>query len=128
MEYDNNNTGVVFDKKNAQKLVGTGTLTENDTSKRIAMIEDVMPDGRTIRDIYVNVGRLWDNNNDNPNAPQFTGLCTITNGEKRIAAWVKETEKGNIVSLKLTEKNANQSNKSPDDKSDFSEDFSEPPF
>ena len=124
MEYDNNNTGVVFDKKNAQKLVGTGTLTEDDTSKRIAMIEDVMPDGRTIRDIYVNVGRLWDNNNDNPNAPQFTGLCETSNGEKRIAAWVKDTEKGKIVSLKLTEKNETQSYTPPDDNSDLTE----PPF
>ena len=72
----------------------TGNLTEDGNNKRIAMIEDVMPDGRTIRDIYVNVGRLWDNNNDNPNAPQFTGLCETSNGEKRIAAWVKETERG----------------------------------
>ena len=124
MEYDNNNTGVVFNKKSAQELVGTGTLTEDGKSKRIAMIEDVMPDGRTIRDIYVNVGRLWDNNNDNPNAPQFTGLCGISNGEKRIAAWVKETERGRIISLKLTEKNETKSDTPSDDDSDFTE----PPF
>ena len=124
MEYDNNNTGVVFNKKSAQELVGTGNLTEDGKSKRIAMIEDVMPDGRTIRDIYVNVGRLWDNNNDNPNAPQFTGLCETSNGEKRIAAWVKDTEKGKIVSLKLTEKNETQSDTPPDDNSDLTE----PPF
>ena len=123
MEYDNNNTGVVFDKKSAQNLVGTGNLTEDGNSKRIAMIEDVMPDGRTIRDIYVNVGRLWENTNDNPNAPQFTGLCETSNGEKRLAAWVKETEKGKIVSLKLTEKNENQSNTADDDSH-----FTEPPF
>ena len=101
MEYDNNNTGVVFDKKSAQELVGTGILTEDGKSKRIAMIEDVMPGGRTIRDIYVNVGRLWDNNNENPNAPQFTGLCETSNGEKRIAAWVKDTENGKIFLIQL---------------------------
>ena len=124
MEYDNNNTGVVFNKKSAQELVGTGNLTEDGKSKRIAMIEDVVPDGRTIRDIYVNVGRLWDNNNDNPNAPQFTGLCETSNGEKRIAAWVKETERGRIISLKLTEKNETKSDTPSDDDSDFTE----PPF
>ena len=101
MEYDNNNTGVVFERKNAQQLVGTGNLTEDGKSKRIAIIEDVMPDGRTIRDIYVNVGRLWDNNNENPNAPQFTGLCETSNGEKRIAAWVKDTENGKIFLIQL---------------------------
>ena len=124
MEYDNNNTGVVFDKKSAQKLVGTGTLTEDGKSKRICMVEDVMQDGQTIRDIYVNIGRLWENNNDNQNAPQFTGLCKTSNGEKRLAAWVKETEKGKLISLKLTDKNENQSNRSTDDESDFTE----PPF
>ena len=123
MEYDNN-TGVVFDKKSAQKLLGTGNLTEDGKSKRICMVEDVMQDGQTIRDIYVNIGRLWENNSDNQNAPQFTGLCKTSNGEKRLAAWVKETEKGKLISLKLTDKNENQSNRSTDDELDFTE----PPF
>ena len=107
MEYDNTNTGAIFNSKSDQLiLVGTGSLNDEGETKRIAMVKDVMPDGTTIRDIYVKVGRLWDNNSDTPNAPTFTGVAETSSGEKRVAAWVKQTEKGNILSMKMTEKNA----------------------
>ena len=60
MEYDNTNTGAIFNSNSDQLiLVGTGSLNDEGETKRIAMIKDVMPDGTTIRDIYVKVGRLW---------------------------------------------------------------------
>ena len=115
MEYDNTNTGAIFNSNSDQLiLVGTGSMNDEGETKRIAMIKDVMPDGTTIRDIYVKVGRLWDNNSDTPNAPTFTGVAEISSGEKRVAAWVKQTEKGNILSMKLTEKNAMSSNNGVD--------------
>tara|TARA_R100000664_G_scaffold34097_1_gene53968 strand:+ start:2107 stop:2490 length:384 start_codon:yes stop_codon:yes gene_type:complete len=117
MEYDNNNTGAIFkNSSDHMELVGTGSLNDEGDDKRIAMIKDVMPDGTTIRDVYVKIGRLWDNSSDKPNAPQFTGLAEISSGEKRVAAWVKQTEKGNILSLKLTDKiqNANHTQSSVD--------------
>ena len=117
MEYDNKNTGAIFKNSSDQmELVGTGSLNDEHDDKRIAMIKDVMPDGTTIRDVYVKIGRLWDNSSDKPNAPQFTGLAEISSGEKRVAAWVKQTEKGNILSLKLTDKiqNANHTQSSVD--------------
>ena len=107
MEYDNTNTGAIFQTSGDQLiLVGTGSLNDEGETKRIAMIKDVMPDGTTIRDIYVKVGRLWDNNSETPNAPTFTGVAETSSGEKRVAAWVKQTEKGNILSMKMTDKNA----------------------
>ena len=117
MEYDNTNTGAIFkNSSDHMELVGTGSLNDEGDDKRIAMIKDVMPDGTTIRDVYVKIGRLWDNSSDKPNAPQFTGLAEISSGEKRVAAWVKQTEKGNILSLKLTDKiqNANHTQSSVD--------------
>ena len=98
------------------ELVGTGSLNDEGDDKRIAMIKDVMPDGTTIRDIYVKIGSLWDNSSDKDNAPQFTGVAEISSGEKRVAAWVKQTERGNILSLKLTDKiqNANHTQSSVD--------------
>ncbi len=115
MEYDNTNTGAIFNSSSDQiKLVGTGSLNDEGETKRIAMVKDVMPDGTTIRDIYVKVGRLWDNNSDTPNAPAFTGVAEISSGEKRVAAWVKQTEKGNILSMKLTDKNAMSSDNGVD--------------
>ena len=54
MEYDNTNTGAIFNSKSDQLiLVGTGSLNDEGETKRIAMVKDVMPDGTTIRDIYV---------------------------------------------------------------------------
>tara|TARA_X000001382_G_scaffold66138_2_gene45931 strand:+ start:973 stop:1356 length:384 start_codon:yes stop_codon:yes gene_type:complete len=117
MEYDNKNTGAIFKNSSDQmELVGTGSLNDEHDDKRIAMIKDVMPDGTTIRDIYVKIGRLWDNSSDKDNAPQFTGVAEISSGEKRVAAWVKQTERGNILSLKLTDKiqNANHTQSSVD--------------
>tara|TARA_X000001388_G_scaffold63099_1_gene48982 strand:+ start:786 stop:1163 length:378 start_codon:yes stop_codon:yes gene_type:complete len=115
MEYDNTNTGAIFSSKSDQLiLVGTGSLNDEGETKRIAMIKDVMPDGTTIRDIYIKVGRLWDNSSDTPNAPTFTGVAEISTGEKRVAAWVKQTEKGNILSMKLTDKNAMSSDNDVD--------------
>ena len=115
MEYDNTNTGAIFNSKSDQLiLVGTGSLNDEGETKRIAMVKDVMPDGTTIRDIYVKVGRLWDNNSDTPNAPTVTGVAEISSGEKRVAAWVKQTEKGNILSMKLTDKNAMSPNNDVD--------------
>ena len=115
MEYDNTNTGAIFNSNSDQLiLVGTGSLNDEGETQRIAMIKDVMPDGTTIRDIYVKVGRLCDNNSDTPNAPTFTGVAEISSGEKRVAAWVKQTEKGNILSMKLTEKNAMSSDNGVD--------------
>ena len=115
MEYDNTNTGAIFNSNSDQLiLVGTGSMNDEGETKRIAMIKDVMPDGTTIRDIYVKVGRLWDINSDTPNAPTFTGVAEISSGEKRVAAWVKQTEKGNILSMKLTEKNAMSSDNGVD--------------
>jgi len=117
MEYDNKNTGAIFKNSSDQmELVGTGSLNDEHDDKRIAMIKDVMPDGTTIRDIYVKIGRLWDNSSDKDNAPQFTGVAEISSGEKRVAAWVKQTERGNILSLELTDKiqNANHTQSSVD--------------
>jgi len=117
MEYDNTNTGAIFKNSSDQmELVGTGSLNDEGDDKRIAMIKDVMPDGTTIRDVYVKIGRLWDNSSDKDNAPQFTGVAEISSGEKRVAAWVKQTERGNILSLKLTDKiqNANHTQSSVD--------------
>ena len=115
MEYDNDDTGVVFEKQHNQDLEGTGQVTENGERQRIAMIKADLPDGSTVRDIFVYVGRLWDNPSGAPNAPQFTGLY----GEKSIAAWANETEKGRRFNIKLTNKIDSQSQKTPGENSEL---------
>ena len=121
MEYDNNNTGAIFTNNANVKLQGTGSIIDEGETKRICMTKDVMPDGTDVRDIYVKIGRLWDNKSDTPNAPTFTGVCETSTGEKRLAAWVKQTEKGAILSMKLSEKNEMQSNNTVDNSSESDE-------
>ena len=44
MEYDNTNTGAIFNSNSDQLiLVGTGSMNDEGETKRIAMIKDVMP-------------------------------------------------------------------------------------
>ena len=106
MQYDTTNTGAIFTKMSEYlELIGTGFLDDEGEDKRIIMTTDTLPDGTKIRDIYLKVGRLWDNESANPNAPTFTGVCQTSTGEKRVAAWFRETENNGIVlSLKLTSK------------------------
>ena len=69
------------------------------------MTTDTLPFGAKIRDIYLKVGRLWDNESANPDAPTFTGVCQTLTGEKRVAVWFRETENiGIVLSMKLTSK------------------------
>ena len=106
MQYDTTNTGAIFTKMSEYlELIGTGFLDDEGEDKRIIMTTDTLPDGTKIRDIYLKVGRLWDNESTNPNAPTFTGVCQTSSGEKRVAAWFRETENNAIVlSMKLTSK------------------------
>ena len=97
-QYDNNNKGVLYmQTKTNLSLIGTGTLNDDGEEKRIAITRDTMPDGQVVRDVYVKVGRMWDNSSDNPSAPQISG-------EKRIAAWLKDSKAGQILSLEVSEK------------------------
>ena len=113
MQYDTTNTGAIFTKMSDYlELIGTGFLDDEGEDKRIIMTADTLPDGTKIRDIYLKVGRLWDNERANPDAPTFTGVCQTSTGEKRVAAWFRETENNGIVlSMKLTsKKNSSQGN------------------
>ena len=125
MEYSTNNTAAIFERKSEHlEIVGTGYFVDEGKDKRIIMTKDLMPDGTAVRDIYVKVGRLWDNNSDNPDAPKFTGVFETSSGEKRAATWVRETGKGVVLSIKLREKKDAQ----PYNSSDDATDFIEPPF
>ena len=120
MKFDNDNTGIIFEKQIKQELVGTGNITENGQTQRVAMIKADLPDGTTVRDVFVYIGRLWDNPSGAPNAPQFTGVYGKESGKKKFAAWANETEKGKWLSLKLTDDNSpGHSSRSSGDTSDI---------
>jgi hypothetical protein len=49
-----------------------------------------------------NTGALFKNESDNEKAPQLSGPLNIDGKEYRIAAWLKEGQKGKFYSLKAT--------------------------
>ena len=116
-EYDNTNTGAVFqvDKDKAQ-IVGTGTLNDEGMENRVCVVKEQQKDGQDVRDIYLKIGRMWINENTKEGSPDVTGIANVTSGEKRVAAWVKQGDYGNMLSLKLTDKtqNANHTQSSVD--------------
>ena len=108
MEYDNTNTGAVWQAPNA-KLVGTGTLNDDGKENRICIVKEQQKDGKDVRDIYIKVGRMWDNDNPKENAPARTGQIDLSSGDKRIAAWIKTTDNGSMLSLNISEKQVDNS-------------------
>ena len=107
MEYDNTNTGAVFQPKE-ESLAGTGTLNDMGTEQRIAIVKSTQKDGSTVRDIYVKVGRMWDNDSQHESAPNFTGSIDLDSNNNRVAAWVKEGSYGIMLSLKLSQKDKSE--------------------
>ena len=103
MEYDNTNTGAVF-QPNGEELSGTGTLNDNGNENRIAVVKASSKDGSTVRDIYLKIGRMWENDSQNGMAPQFTGQIDLPSDNSRVAAWVKQGSYGTMLSLKLSPK------------------------
>lgn len=103
MEYDNTNTGAVF-QPNHEELSGTGTLNDNGNENRVCVVKSTQKDGSVVRDIYMKVGRMWDNESSNGMAPQFTGTIDLPSDNSRVAAWVKQGSYGIMLSLKLSPK------------------------
>ena len=103
MEYDNTNTGAVF-QPNGEELSGTGTLNDKGNENRIAVVKASSKDGSTVRDIYLKIGRMWENDSQNGMAPQFTGQIDLPSDNSRVAAWVKQGSYGTMLSLKLSPK------------------------
>ena len=103
MEYDNTNTGAVF-QPNGEELSGTGTLNDKGNENRIAVVKASSKDGSTVRDIYLKIGRMWENDSQNAMAPQFTGQIDLPSDNSRVAAWVKQGSYGTMLSLKLSPK------------------------
>tara|TARA_R100000664_G_scaffold3020_3_gene7124 strand:- start:653 stop:1057 length:405 start_codon:yes stop_codon:yes gene_type:complete len=104
-EYDNTNTAAIFTiEPEKAKLVGAGKWNDNSFDKRIILVKETYPDGNEHRELYAKVGRLYENDSENENAPQFTGPISTDRGQMRIACWVKETARGTVLSMKIEEK------------------------
>jgi len=107
MEYDDTDKGSLFmpfhDSNNEPtvKLTLVGKVNDQGEEERHIMTMETLPSGDIVRNIYKKVGTLYENDNDNERAPQYTGPYM----HRRASYWQKETKDGApYFSLSLQDK------------------------
>ena len=121
-DYDNTNKGAAFAPFPDQKFILSGKLDVNGIEKQCVYISGVTPKGKKIIRVYQelgimfeNEGRLDANGNKiiNEKAPNYSGSLQDHLGkEMKLAAWKRQSEKGNYLSLSVSEKIPGDDNKS----------------
>jgi len=104
-EYDNTNSGVVYQPYEDQQFAGAGKLNIEGTDHKIITIkESLSKGGDPVRVVYARLGVLFNNDQKgNEKAPQFSGPID-THPNLRMAAWVKEKDGKHYMSLNVSEK------------------------
>ena len=104
-DYDNTNSGVLFQPFNDQKLAGQGRLNIDGVDHKVCMVmEPLKKGGNPELVMYMRLGPLFKNDKgENANAPDRSGpVDPFPN--KRIAAWLKEKDGRKFYSLAISDK------------------------
>lgn len=90
-EYDNTNSGVLYEPYPDQNFAGSGKLNIEGTDYKIITIkESLSKNGNPVRVVYARMGVLFDHDQKgNDQAPLFSGPID-THPSLRLAAWLKE--------------------------------------
>ena len=109
-EYDNTNSGILFQPFQDQKLTGQGRLNvEGVDHKIVAVMEPLTKGGAPEFVLYARIGPLFRNEKtDNDAAPQRSGPCDLFPG-KRVAAWMKEKDNRKFFSRAISDRQQPQS-------------------
>ena len=112
-DYDNTNKGAGFPPSPDQKLILTGKLNVNGIDKLCAYIKGETKSGKKIIRVYQELGIMFENESTNEKAPNYSGSLQDHLGEEmKLAAWKRQSEKGNYLSLSVSEKMPGGDNKS----------------
>jgi hypothetical protein len=109
-QYDDTDRGAAFPPSDNQQLILTGPINDNGDDSRVAVVKSKLDDGRIIFDVYQKVGRLFDNDVQTPNAPNFTGPWR----ERRMAVWTKEKDGRKYMSISLSDKQERNNDNAPE--------------
>jgi len=106
-EYDNTNTGAVFKPFPNNEFILEGKLDIEKAQHKIVVIKGKTKDGTPIMKLYTELCCLFPNDNDNANAPQYSGNCIerfqFNDDEKvRLASWIKEKDGNKYMSLQIS--------------------------
>lgn len=122
-DYNNTNSGAAFKPFDSQRLILQGKVNLEGNDRKVVLVADQTRDGKKIIEVYQKVAVLFDNDKKgNEAAPDYSGPLDdyATNKDMRIAAWKRQKDGGNYMSMQVSEKGAaNQSSKPFDDKIPF---------
>lgn len=100
--YDDTNKGAAFTPFPEQSLILQGKLNVEGNDKRVALIKGTTKDGKSIIEIYQQVGVLFDNDKKgNESAPDFSGPF---GEEKRVAGWKRTKDGKPYISFVISDK------------------------
>ncbi len=112
-DYDNTNKGAAFAPFPDQKFILTGKLDVNGIEKQCVYIKGETKGGKKIIRVYQELGIMFENESSNEKAPNYSGSLQDHLGEEmKLAAWKRQSEKGNYLSLTVSEKMPGGNNKS----------------
>jgi len=112
-DYDNTNKGAAFPPFPDQKFILAGKLDVNGIEKQCAYITGETKGGKKIIRVYQELGIMFENESTNEKAPNYSGSLQDHLGEEmKLAAWKRQSEKGNYLSLSVSEKMPGGDNKS----------------
>jgi len=127
-DYDNTNKGAAFAPFPDQKFILTGKLDVNGIEKQCVYISGETKGGKKIIRVYQELGIMFENESTNEKAPNYSGSLQDHLGEEmKIAAWKRQSEKGNYLSVSVSEKDNNKNNANIDTK-DYLDEDTEVPF
>ena len=112
-DYDNTNKGAAFAPFPDQKFILTGKLDVNGIENQCVYIAGETKGGKKIIRVYQELGIMFENESTNEKAPNYSGSLQDHLGEEmKLAAWKRQSEKGNYLSLSVSEKIQGGNNKS----------------
>ena len=119
-DYDNTNKGAAFAPFPDQKFILTGKLDVNGIEKQCVYISGETKGGKKIIRVYQELGIMFENESTNEKAPNYSGSLQDHLGEEmKLAAWKRQSEKGNYLSITVSEKKPGGDNKSIEPESDY---------
>lgn len=109
MDYDNTNTGVMYNAEH-QSIVRSGTVNVEGSESRMAIIQTKTKDGNIIYSIYKEVGLVNPTKNKTSDKqPDMTGEIETPNGQYMVWGRKKTSQKNNdYTSLSLKPKDENK--------------------
>ncbi len=102
-DYDNTNRGAAFPPFETQQLILQGKINVDGNDMKAILVKDQTQGGTKLIEVYQKVGVLFDNDKKgNENAPDYSGPLEV--GDKRMAAWRKESNGKPYMSISVSDK------------------------